>query len=325
MSDFYRNLIPKPIRRRLYRLLFPKSPVLWANWGVLSEILAKKIPPKQPPVVILSMPRSGSSWVGEILGLSPSSLYLREPITQTHLKMVQEGAPSFFEFDTHCLPEGYASAAANAFSGLPLFSRWITLFPKQWAWLKRKQKRIVIKEINPFMLPWLIRAYQPKIIYLVRHPVATASSFERMGWTGKQFDFRLSAATLQQIPDYQQFTHSFWAEHGALQAFILKEVLKYAHDYENMRLVKYKDICADPLTSFRDLYDFAGLEWNDSVERKIRKHCHPECVDTDPYSTHRDTAREVKKWKKQVPEEKIAEAKKSWFSFNLPYYTESEW
>lgn len=320
-----RKLIPKPVRRKLYRLLFPKSPVLWSNWGIFSEFLAKQIKPKYPPVVILSMPRSGSSWVGEILGLSPSSLYLREPITQTHLKMVQKGSPSFFEFDMDRLPEGYASAAADTFSGKPFFKEQITLFPKQWALFKRSQKRIVIKEVNPFMLPWLIKTYQTKIIYLVRHPVATASSFKRMGWTGEQFNFRLSQKTLEQIPHYEQYTRSFWAEHGALQAFLLKQTLNYAEEYKNMRLVKYKDICTDPITVFRDLYDFAELEWNDSVERKISKRSCPKRANADPYSTYRDTAHEVNKWKTQVPEKAIAEVKKSWLSFNLPYYPESEW
>jgi len=320
-----KRLIPKPVRRQMSRLFFPESPVLWANWGTLGAFLAKAITPMNPPVVILSMPRSGSSWVGEILGLSSSSLYLREPITQTYMNMVPEGSPSFFEFDMNHLPTGYESAASHAFSGFPLFNHWITLFPKQWALSKRKQKRIVIKEINPFMLPWFIHTYRAKIIYLMRHPVATASSFKRMGWTGEQFDFRLSKKTLEQFPDYEQFTYSFWAEHGALQAFILKEVLQYANKYENMLLVRYKDICADPLTVFRNLYDFAELEWNDSVERKIYKRSHPEQVNPDPYSIHRDTSHEVKKWKKQVPAEKIAEVKKSWFSFDLPFYPESDW
>ena len=193
-----RKLIPKPIRKKLYRLLYPKSPVLWANWGILSAFLAKRIKPKKPPVLILSMPRSGSSWVGEIMGLSPDSLYLREPITQTYLKTTHDGAPSFFEFDMAGLPEGYESSAKNVFSGLPLFDRRITIFPKQWALSKRSRKRIVVKEVNPFMLPWLTQNFRPRIIYLVRHPVATASSFKRIGWTGEQFDFRLSLETLEE-------------------------------------------------------------------------------------------------------------------------------
>lgn len=320
-----RKLIPKPIRRQASKFLFPRSPVWWANWGPFSRYLANHIKPQSPPVVVLSMPRSGSSWVGEILGLSPSSLYLREPISQTHLKMTPDGAPSFFEFDMISLPEGYESSAADVFSGLPLFNRWITIFPKQWALLKRSHKQVVVKEINPFMLSWLIENYRPRIIYLIRHPVATASSFKKMGWAGEQFEFRLSSETLKtKIPHYQQFTHSFWTEHGAFQAFLLKEILEQAKDYDDFKLVKYKHICENPLGVFKDMYDFTGLEWNDSVERKIRKRIHPEEVNTDSYSIYRDTALEAKKWKKQVPKEKIDQVREGWLSFDLPYY-QNDW
>lgn len=316
-----RKLIPKPVRRQLSKLPFVKSPVWWANFGPASRFLATHIPPQSPPVVILSMPRSGSSWVGEIMGLSPGSLYLREPITQTYLNQSPQGSPSFFEFDGAAPPKAYQTSAKNVFSGLPRFNHWITIFPKQWALSQRRHKRIITKEVNPFMLPWLIKNYRPRIIYLLRHPVATASSFKRMGWAGEQFEFRLSAETLKQkIPHYPQFTHSFWAEHGAFQAFLLQETLKHAEGYDDFKLVKYKDICANPLTVFKDLYGFSGLEWNETVERKIRRHLHPEQINTDPYSIYRDTAHEVKKWKKQVPEEKIVDVKNAWLSFDLPYY-----
>ena len=88
--------------------------------------------------------------------------------------------------------------------------------------------------------------------------------------------------------------------------------------------MKYKHLCENPLSVFKELYDFAELEWNDSVERKIRKRIHPEEINTDPFSIYRDTAREAKKWKKQIPEEKIAEVKNAWLSFDLPYY-QNDW
>jgi hypothetical protein len=316
-----RTLIPKPIRKQLARILLPKSPVLWTNWGVLSEILAKRIPPKQPPVVILSMPRSGSSWVGEILGLSPSSLYLREPITQTHLKMVQEGSPSFFEFDTHCLPEGYASAAANAFSGLPLFSRWITKKPDQWNLSKRKNKRILIKEVNPYLLKWFITDIKPKIIFLMRHPVAIASSFYRNGWDGKQFEFRYTHTTLKErVPEYSHFTHSFWAEHGALQAFMIKDVLSTAKDYKDLVIAKYEDLCTNPTAEYKKLFDFAHLEWNSSIEKTILEKCSPKDINNDFFSTQRNPNYEKDKWKKEVAPDNILELKQAYLSFDPPYY-----
>lgn len=58
------------------------SPVPWANWGPLSGLIARSLPTRSPAVAILSLPRSGSSWVGDMLRNTRDGLYLREPVTQ---------------------------------------------------------------------------------------------------------------------------------------------------------------------------------------------------------------------------------------------------
>ena len=318
-----RTLIPKPVRNKLYRLLLPKSPVLWANWGRFSEYLAKKIPPQKPPVVVLSMPRSGSSWVGEILGLSPNSLYLREPITQTFLR-TRETGPSFFEIHEYKLPSTYEQSAAHVFLGLPLFNRWITKYPQQWGLLKRKHKHIVIKEVNPFILDWLVKNFQPRIVYLIRHPAAVASSFNQLGYNGKQLESRFSKETLERYKNCMQYTHSFWAEHGAMQAIILKEIINQAKEYDNFRLVQYEHLCQNPVSVFKDLYNFAELKWNHQVESRILDRSRPQVVNSHDFSTQRNSAYEMNKWKHTISMDDMTELKEAYLAFAPPYYT-SDW
>ena len=123
-----KKLIPRPIRKQLSRLPFYKSPVWWANFGPFSRYLADRIKPLSPPVVILSIPRSGSSWVGEILGISPTSLYLREPVTQTYIKKHGRG-PVCFELDPENLPATYEASLNHVIKGLPVFPQKNTIFP----------------------------------------------------------------------------------------------------------------------------------------------------------------------------------------------------
>lgn len=319
-----RKLIPKPVRKQLSKLPFITSPVWWANFGPAGRLLATHISPQSPPVVILSMPRSGSSWVGEILGISPKAMYLREPVTYTYLKQ-HPSYPSIFEIKKNKMPKAYEMYAKRAFQGYPLFSEPVVKFPKQWSILNRRSKRIVIKEVNPFILPWLTTTIRPRIIYLIRHPAAVTYSYERLGWHGRKFDSRLSRETLKKkIPYYKKFTHSFWAEHGAFQAFILREILKCSQAYPDFRIVRYKDLCLNPMTVFKDLYRFAELEWNDTVEAHIRQRTQPNTINTEPFSTSRNSRHEMQKWKQEVPAKKIALAKEAWLSFDLPYY-QNDW
>src|SRR5437016_2265272 len=70
---------------RWQQMLRERSPVGWAQFGAASRLLGRAWPPAGPAVVVLSLPRSGSSWVGQTLGLAPEAAYLREPLDQLFL------------------------------------------------------------------------------------------------------------------------------------------------------------------------------------------------------------------------------------------------
>jgi len=74
------------------------SPILWARWGFISKLLALMLRPRQPSTLVLSLPRSGSSWVGETLGSALNALYLREPVTQSDASFYDRG--TVFALDT---------------------------------------------------------------------------------------------------------------------------------------------------------------------------------------------------------------------------------
>ncbi|MHC4525258.1 MAG: sulfotransferase [Planctomycetota bacterium] len=346
------NPIPKPLRKICPDCF--QSSVQWANWGAVSHYLARKNPPLSPPVVVLSMPRSGSSWVGEIsmprsgsswvgeiLGSSPTAMYFYEPITKTYLRKIKsrpgvfedaqkrlrysQDEPSFFEFSQNELPYTYEASAKNAFSGIPFFHKRKVIFrPQQWLLSDRRRKRVIVKEISPFMLDWFIKEFRPRIIYLIRHPAAVACSFKRLGWTGKQFESRLSQMTLdKKVPHYSKFTHSFWAEQGAFYAFILKEVLLQTRGYKDFRIVQYEDLCTHPMNAFKELYEYAELEWDEEVEREIKKRTESDQINSDPFSVQRKTVHEVDKWKNEIPDDKVDQLKAAYFSFDPPYYREN--
>jgi hypothetical protein len=145
-----------------------------------------------------------------------------------------------------------------------------------------------------------------------------------LGWNGEQFEYRLSKVTLEKkIPNYGQFTRSFWAEIGAFQAFVLNEVLQQTKGYRDFRIVQYEDLCIDPESTFKELYEFAGLQWDATVERHIQKHTHVSTVDPHPYSVQRNTAHEMTKWKHEVSKDEIQQLKEAYLSFDLPYYRDN--
>lgn len=303
------------------------SPVAWARWLSIAELMARTLEPRQPPVLVVSLPRSGSSWVGEALGASQEALYLREPITQSHLASSDSNI-SVFLVSPEAPPASYQAFADTAFLGLPAFGPNIVKRPAQWSLLRRRQRRVVIKDVNPLALGWLAERYQPRIVFLVRHPAAVANSYLKLGWSDVQFANRIPASEWEKLRDKLPPLDDFWMEHAAFQGYVTRKALDMLETYANVSLVRYEDLCEDPLRKFQEIYAFAGLEWTDDIARLVEtrsKGSGGTDSSADPYSTARDSKSQIFSWRKNVQEAEIAKMGEVYASFGLPFYTDSVW
>jgi hypothetical protein len=302
---------------------------LWARFGLVSSALARALPTRSPPLLIVSLPRSGSSWVGKTLGRASDALYLREPISQSHLALNKRRGV-VFNIDPSSLPPGYAASARAAFDGVPAFPANVVTFPGQWRLSARRRSRLVIKEVNPLALEWLIREYRPRIIYLIRHPAAVAASFARLGWLAEErhpdMEARFSAQRLGLTgADLGRVAGSPWAEHGALQALVMERALRTLADHDDHLVVRYEEICAEPVALFRRLFDFAGLRWDSGMEEKIVAETElAEHNRYETYSTHRSSRTLIDSWRTEVAPDALAELKRAFLSFAPAHYRE-EW
>lgn len=310
------------IRRRAVHV----SPVGWANLGPIAQHIADKTPPLHPPVLMLSMPRSGSSWVGASLALSNGAMYLAEPITQTYLSHITHG-PGFLEIAPETMPAFYAKAARAAFAGIPAYYKRIVRHPQQWQLAHRANRRVVIKEVNPLMLDWILTEFSPRVVYLLRHPAPVANSFAALGWTGSQITSRISQETLRvRFPNHEEFTDSFWTEHGALQAYIMNNALQRLSDYSDSLIVEYEEICANPEETFRRLYEFCQLPWDSKIATQIQENSRATLpTASGQYTIQRNSAAMAEQWKSKMKAEEIAAVKRGFLTLSPPYYGESEW
>ncbi|MEP7357847.1 MAG: sulfotransferase, partial [Anaerolineales bacterium] len=242
----------------------PRSPVRWARWGQASRLLAHRLAPKTPAVLILSLPRSGSSWVGDTLGRAADALYLREPINQSCLVPAKRDA--LMAVPAGAPPADFAAAAERSFGGWPAFPGSIVTFPWQWRLRERHQRRLVIKEVIPRACAYFCQRFQPRLIFLVRHPAAVALSFVDRGWWSPQ--------------------RSSWEELGARQGRILREVQDSLAGYPDSRVVLYEDLCLDPVTAFENLFAYAGLAWDSPLAGYVAQSTSRGDTN-DPYSTTR--------------------------------------
>ena len=280
----------------------------WGRWGPLSAGLASLVRPSGRPVLIVSLPRSGSSWLGAVLGAVPAALYLREPVSE---RRRADGAPdTVVPVDPGRPDPLVAAASALAFAGVPAFPRGVVATPRRWSLHRRRGARLVVKEVNPLALAYWVEAYQPLVIFLVRHPAAVALSYRRLGWMGN--------------PDISMDTGrpgaSAWEACGYRQAHVQREALRALHGYPDHCVVRYEDLCLDPLGEFRSLFAFAGLDWGPEARRAVEaRRAGGDRAAT--FDTHRDSRQMADSWRGALSASEAEDLRRGYRRVRLPWYT----
>lgn len=296
--------------RRRHKLF--RRRIHWTNWGRSAVFIAKHLPPLSPPLLILSLPRSGSSWVGETLGRAPEAMYLREPFTQSRGEddpFAYDAGEWAFDTSPDRQPAKYWQMAEFAFIGLPWFQRSSVVFPEQWSLMGRVRRRLVIKEVRSLINIWLVPRYRPRVIFLVRHPAAVALSYKTLGWG--QFN-----------------AVEKWRQHGEFQAHAQRIILDRLLEHPDYRVITYETLCADPLSQFKALFEFTQLTWTAQMEQHIQDRTMGE-IDNEarhPYDLNRNSRRMIDSWRSRINAEELWALRMGYNSFTLPWYaSDADW
>jgi hypothetical protein len=123
------------------------------------------------------------------------------------------------------------------------------------------------------MLPYIQANYpEMKIIFLIRHPLATVLSRIRIGWNHLLDDFTRQPRfckdfgdLLQNLKkncdtDAEKHVHSWCLEHYV--------PLKRLHS-GNLHVVYYEELLSDPLETYSKLFEFIDLEMDETLGDQV--------------------------------------------------------
>ena len=275
----------------------------WARFGLLSELIGKRIPCKGRPILLISMPRSGSSWTAKIISQSTDLLYLDEPVTQSVLKYGITPARFHIKKGGHP-PKVFEKIFDKSFRGIPSFEKKITN-ASDWSLLKRSNKRLFIKEVTPFLCHYYIDNYDPQIILLLRHPAGIVSSF----------------LSLWAKSDYKTYIFDV----SVLQASATRAAFMNIKNTTDYIVIKYEELCASPVEMFKMVFNFLKLDWNNDVDKFLKNTMNPVESESN-HNIFRDTQKIVYAWKNRLSIQQLEQIKKVYFEYDLPWYRdESEW
>lgn len=323
--------IPAPLRQRLGRLRLrlgearTHPQLVLSQMPLTGELIAAAAPPARPPILVTALPRSGSTWVGRILGESESALYLQEPMTQSYLNHIGRQQTPIFEWEMCRDGRAYDRFAALAFGAIPRFSTAVVARPDQWRISGRTSKRVVVKDVNPLVVRRLWERFRPSIVVLVRHPVPVARSFRSLGWTRDQFRTRFLPETLAALEPDQGFREEqdFWEQCGAFQALAHNHVIASLRGIRHLA-VRYEDVCRNPVDEFKRIFAFCGLPFSDAVRRSIETSSRSK-ADYLPgtFDTDRNSVDMTDRWRHEVDEQDIERVRRGYFGHRSAFYQDA--
>ncbi len=261
---------------------------------------------RQPPVVIVGLPRSGTTWTMRVLGTSPGTVTVLEPdheekfAAAIHAKRrigrypslePGERAPAYRGLWEWALSGGqdtWRSVQARRLLGLRYEERIFgagadlsTLVGSTLARDPRPSKRylgrVVAKSIHAQMtLEWLDREFDITPLILLRHPASVLASWLEVGLKEGRY------TTLESRPEIRARYLDRWdvpppgpdpvetlSWRIGLLIAVLEEIVARNPTWQ-MRT--HEQLCTDSVATFRTLFDDLGLEWTDATAEYLVDH-----------------------------------------------------
>jgi len=190
-------------------------------------------------------------------------------------------------------------------------SRWLTLPVLEPIDTGTVPPRPVWKSIESTGRAGLIAAAAPaaRVILILRHPCGQIDSTLR-GEAAHRFTDDCPSANdwgifehLLKTPQAQrrgltlESLQRLTAEERLAWRWLLfnEKAMEELDGSDNARIVRYEDLCASPREKARELFEFAGLEWDAAVDTFLDASCRPD--DSGYYSVHRDPLVAANAWR----------------------------
>jgi Sulfotransferase domain len=247
------------------------------------------------PVVVTGMARSGTSWVGRLLQASRELTYINEPLNPDHPPgrspgVLDASVERHYQYISEHNEDGWLAA----------FHETLHLRYHVGAELRRNRSPYDLARMakyassflagrllgrralldDPYALlasEWLADRLGCRVVVVVRDPAAMAASWKRLGWTTDLGELLQQPALMRDwLEPFRGDMEAVAATPGDLAgrvATLWRLLYLVAAEYERrcpaVRIVRYEDLVADPVSSFADLYAALGLGFDERAEGEV--------------------------------------------------------
>lgn len=307
------------------------------------------------PILVTGSHRSGSTWIGRMIGEAPNIFYIHEPFSVSDPPGRGICNVQFRQWFTYITPQNEAAyykpiknmlnlrynllSALKSARGKENFTAVKTEF-KQFLKHRLQGSRPLIKDpIAFFSAAWLAERFGVTIVMVVRHPAAFVSSIKKLGWKHPFAHF------LEQKTLIDDVLHPFEAEIKAYtlneqplidQAILLWRIIHYTmliyqKEHPDWLYIRHEDISRDPISGFQDMFRKLDLEFTTHVKTVIEMYSNPaNPTDTDALvgtesTLKRHSQANIWNWKKRLASSEIEKIRCQVEDIAKYFYSDEDW
>lgn len=290
----------------------------------MSNIMTKK-----RPILVTGSHRSGTTWVGKMLGFSPEIGYVWEPFNKRHRPGIFR--PKFdvwYPFVDEHNAHGYLDAMEDLLSfnyslraelqearTVYDMGRMLRDFVR-FGWFRLQKRRPLLKDPMAFFsADWLARTFEMQVIILIRHPAAFASSLKIKNWHFP-FEHFLKQPNLldntlfafkDEIISYSRQPRDLIDQACLLWRMIYSTAYSYQEKHPDWLYFRHEDLSLDPENMIAALYDSLQLDFTREIETKIYNYTgmgNP-IEQVSSRSVRRNSRENISNWKNRLEKAEI--------------------
>jgi hypothetical protein len=306
-------------------------------------------------VLVTGAPRSGTTFVGRVINFSNETNYLWEPFNQNYRKGIPDYYPYLGESSSKSKINSYDIIIKNTINFTDLKPKikfldsdnyFVFLLKKiginrtfiryRLSQLRNiffnKRNSIFKDPVGIFLSEHLIKKYNFKIVFVIRHPAAIFNSRKKLNWIFNYYNWEKQ----------EDFLNDFFRERKNCDINYEKNILLNSslhwltcYDYiksiyqifpENTHLVRHEDLCFNPIDNFKKLFEFLDLEYNGKIKSNIINLTSGNKIEkstTDLAKLEKRNAEKlVFKWKNNISEKELSKIRDITYKTSHYFYPE---
>jgi sulfotransferase family protein len=307
--------------------------------------------PVVAPILVTGSHRSGTTWVGRMLALSPGVAYLHEPFSPRRWPgWLRRRPPQWFLYVCPENESPYAGIVEDVLAFRYPLANVLRVRTARQAfqvaeevpfslWYRLRRARPLVKDpIALMMSEWLADRFGARPVVMVRHPAAFAGSLTRLEWP--PFDFRnwaeqplflrdLAAPYEGQIREAAERPPDLIGGAVLMWNVIHHVIRGYRDRHPDWPVVRHEDLAEEPLKGFRDLYERLELRWDPPAERAIVRGSTDESRPEVPAYLHRTVRRDSRAarwtWTRRLTPDERDRVRAGTAEVGAAFYGEDDW